>query len=160
MANYVYVENGEIKSYYDSLPKSWSTYSNFDALSSNLDFLKTLGWYAIVKTMPAYDEGSQKLSNCRYTFDGQTVSEEWDIVSIDPPIRADPLLRLRNERNRRLDECDWTQFADVQAVKSDEWKLAWKEYRQKLRDFPSLYENDPSTARNFRLINWPTKPNE
>lgn len=44
---------------------------------------------------------------------------------------------LKHERNRLLSLCDWTQLSDV--VLSDEAKQAWGQYRQQLRDLPSLY---------------------
>lgn len=41
---------------------------------------------------------------------------------------------IRNIRNQKLSECDWTQLADVPL--SDEMKTAWQMYRQALRDLP------------------------
>jgi hypothetical protein len=52
---------------------------------------------------------------------------------------------IRQERNRRLSDCDWTQVPDSPADKQ-----AWITYRQQLRDLPT--QPDPFN------INWPTKP--
>ena len=53
---------------------------------------------------------------------------------------------VRDDRDRRLRETDWTQGADVpNAIKS-----AWTSYRQALRDVPT--QSDPNN------ITWPTKP--
>ena len=39
---------------------------------------------------------------------------------------------VREDRNKRLADCDWTQLADSQVDKS-----AWATYRQALRDVPT-----------------------
>jgi hypothetical protein len=54
--------------------------------------------------------------------------------------------RLRDERNRLLRLCDWTQTVD-----SPVDQKAWAAYRQKLRDLPQKTE-DPAEAR------WPKPP--
>lgn len=58
-------------------------------------------------------------------------------------------LFLRNRRDSLLAQSDWTQYPDV--TMSDDKKLAWKTYRQALRDLPFLTE-DPSNPE------WPVKP--
>ena len=58
-----------------------------------------------------------------------------------------PMKILRDERNRRLQECDWTQGDDVPtAIKS-----AWTTYRQALRDITDTYTS-------LDTVVWPTKP--
>jgi hypothetical protein len=57
---------------------------------------------------------------------------------------------IRQERDKRLAECDWTQVVDVplSAEKKEEWRV----YRQQLRDFIS-------TITEVGVeINWPNKP--
>lgn len=54
--------------------------------------------------------------------------------------------RVRDDRKRRLADCDWTQLAD-----SPVDKAAWATYRQALRDVPAQ-AGFPWT------INWPTQP--
>ena len=69
---------------------------------------------------------------------------------------AEPMRLLREERFRRLAECDWTQGADV----PNSIKTAWQTYRQQLRDLPAsaspkldeFYELDLSS------VTWPTEP--
>ena len=53
---------------------------------------------------------------------------------------------IRNNRNQRLKDCDWTQLADSPVDKS-----AWATYRQALRDIPDQ-SGFPWT------ITWPTQP--
>lgn len=56
---------------------------------------------------------------------------------------------VRQERDRRLAECDWTQVSDVPLT--EEKKNEWILYRQLLR-------NLPSTIIDISPINWPLKP--
>ena len=62
-------------------------------------------------------------------------------------MRAAQFRRLRCERDRLLGETDWTQGADV----PDAIKSKYTEYRQQLRDLPSV-TNNPKTPI------WPEKP--
>jgi len=54
---------------------------------------------------------------------------------------------LRQQRDRKLAETDWTQGADV----PDEIKNAYTSYRQALRDITNTYNNP-------RTVVWPDKP--
>jgi hypothetical protein len=55
----------------------------------------------------------------------------------------------REERNRKLTECDWTILTDSPLTTSK--KTAWKTYRQALRDITSG-DNFPHS------ITWPSQP--
>ena len=65
-----------------------------------------------------------------------------------------PIKRLREERNQKLVDSDWTQNRDVTLANDSDWKT----YRQALRDLPSTAE--PQLDENGQLTNvtWPTKP--
>lgn len=54
--------------------------------------------------------------------------------------------QIRQDRNRRLSECDWTQVAD-----SPVDKAAWATYRQALRDITAQ-------AGFPWSVEWPTQP--
>ena len=64
-------------------------------------------------------------------------------------IDAQPLKELRQERNKRLAECDWvvTRATSTDTPVPDEWKT----YMQALRDLPSNTE-DPANPV------WPVAP--
>ena len=64
-------------------------------------------------------------------------------------IAAQPMKRLRSERNQLLLFSDWTQRPG--GPLSDEKKAEWAAYMQELRDLPQNTE-DPSNPV------WPTKP--
>lgn len=57
---------------------------------------------------------------------------------------------VRNQRNAMLADCDWTQVTD--APLTDQQKLSWKKYRQKLRDITT------TITRYDQNVIWPTKP--
>jgi hypothetical protein len=57
---------------------------------------------------------------------------------------------VRQERDKRLAECDWTQ--NIDSPLSGEKKAEWQTYRQGLRDIISTITN------TIDVINWPIKP--
>jgi hypothetical protein len=54
------------------------------------------------------------------------------------------LMDARVKRDRALMESDWTQLSS--SPLSDAKKAEWETYRQALRDFPSVVENDLEAA--------------
>ncbi len=65
------------------------------------------------------------------------------------------MLDLRSRRDNLLRESDWTQLADIQSLKSDDWKSSWQTYRQWLRDLPEIYSNPPfDTVMDSNQIDW------
>ena len=75
------------------------------------------------------------------------VTETQIIEKANELFELEPMRLLREERNRKLAETDWTQSRDV-TLSNDN---AWKTYRQTLRDLPA----NTSDPRN---PSWPTKP--
>ena len=65
---------------------------------------------------------------------------------------AEPMKRLRQERNRRLQETDWMANSDVTMTND------WRTYRQALRDLPSTAEPQLDEQGNLTNVTWPTKP--
>ena len=68
---------------------------------------------------------------------------------------AEPMRRLRQERNRLLVESDWMAYPDSPTM-SD----AWKTYRQALRDLPASTTPvlDDNAPIGITSVTWPTKP--
>ena len=68
---------------------------------------------------------------------------------------AEPMRRLREERDRLPAETDWMSNPDSPAI-SD----AWKTYRQSLRDLPASTTPviDNTSMCGITSITWPTKP--
>ena len=72
---------------------------------------------------------------------------------------AEPFKQLRDERNKRLAECDWivTKNAEYGYNISKEWRA----YRQALRDLPSItYKPELDEYGDLKMdsVAWPTPP--
>ena len=71
----------------------------------------------------------------------------------------EPMRCVREIRNWYLQQTDWTQGADIRALRGAEWCAAWDAYRQQLRDItssgvtPIIDEMGVVTG-----INWPAQP--
>ena len=90
--------------------------------------------------------------------DPSTFGVTWDQVKTkyDELVSAEPLKILREERNKRLAETDWTQGRDVTLSNDADWKT----YRQALRDLPSKTtpKLDSYGELDMSSVTWPTKP--
>ena len=64
------------------------------------------------------------------------------------------LSEVREERNKKLIETDWTQGADV----PDNIKNPYQTYRQALRDFPTDSSKWTMDDNGMLSIDWPSKP--
>lgn len=81
--------------------------------------------------------------------------EEEEVRPLTPSEQADKALAdkmsdMRDVRNRRLADCDWTQHRDSPLTEAQQ--DAWATYRQALRDMPEA-------ADPFDPL-WPTPPGE
>lgn len=62
---------------------------------------------------------------------------------------ADKWANIKAERNRLLQECDWTQVKDI--VMTEAEITAWQDYRQALRDIPQDFSSPD-------LVYFPARP--
>lgn len=76
--------------------------------------------------------------------------ETLEIEAITPVNTTEHWMRQR--RNAKLFESDWTQASDSPLTVTK--KAEWATYRQQLRDLPSSYSNPTSKDD----ITWPTPP--
>jgi len=65
-----------------------------------------------------------------------------------------PMRLLREERNQKLVETDWTQNRDVTLSNDSDWQT----YRQSLRDLPSTASPELDENGQLSNVTWPTKP--
>ena len=93
--------------------------------------------------------------------EGLTLPTEEEIQSKLTELRfAQPLKELREERNQKLSETDWTQYRDVSLSNDSDWQT----YRQSLRDLPQNFSPiiDIITEDGYPIVkeqtNWPEKP--
>ena len=73
---------------------------------------------------------------------------------------AEPMRLLRQQRNQKLSETDWTQYRDVSLSNDSDWQT----YRQSLRDLPQNFSPiiDIITEDGYSIVkeqtDWPEKP--
>jgi len=91
--------------------------------------------------------------NANATWTESEVLANWQQIKneadgILPPEVVTAQLRtvVRNERDRRLAACDWTQLPDAKVDQA-----AWATYRQALRDMPNNTKDPANPA-------WPVEP--
>jgi hypothetical protein len=135
-----------------------------------LPFLKSLGWYPVIKQVKEYNNANYYISNYEYQIDGNQVLEipilsekQIEIVEVIETVdfatqKEQFMIALRNERNKKLLESDWTQLADVQSVLDEEIKNHWIVYRQALRDITENYISNDIV--NIYSVNWPSLQQE
>ena len=94
-------------------------------------------WLDKIQTMPTEDEINAK------------------IVELNA---QEPFRLLREERNKRIAETDWTQLKDIDLDIIRE--RDWKNYRQALRDLPakSNPKLDDYGGLDMSSVTWPDKP--
>ena len=94
-------------------------------------------WLDKIQTMPTEDEINAK------------------IVELNA---QEPFRLLREERNKRIAETDWTQLKDIDLDIIRERN--WKNYRQALRDLPA--KSNPKLNEygdlDMTSVSWPDKP--
>lgn len=159
MANFVLVENNKIIEQHDLLPKDWRHVSGLRMLKDNEEMLNSLGWYTVSKVPVDYDSSLYHVTSYEYKFENNTAYEIPILTPVEPVPEENVFLleleRIRSQRDKLLMETDWTQLADVQSLHDNNWKTAWANYRQQLRDLPNLC----STGQiNIYEVIWPIKP--
>jgi hypothetical protein len=84
-----------------------------------------------------------------YEFEAEDYNVTWNEETRRWEVRfkVDLWEEFRKERNRRLQESDWTQCLDVRMINDSEWK----EYRENLRNLPQI-------TTNPKKPNWPIQP--
>jgi hypothetical protein len=119
-----------------------------ESLAPNSDYVifgdeySGIEWRDTVNTKPTEEEVNKKIADLQ--------AEE-------------PMIQLRDERNRRLAQTDWTQLPDTlinDAVDYIPLEQAWKDYRQQLRDLPSKSNPklDSFGELDMTSVTWPTPP--
>ena len=88
------------------------------------------------------------------------VTETQIIEKANELFALEPMRLLRQERNQRLQETDWTQYRDVSLSNDSDWQT----YRQSLRDLPQNFSPiiDIITEDGYPIVkeqtDWPEKP--
>ena len=151
---YAHVKDGGVD-YLGELPKNWDNVSNLHLSNGDDAYLKTIGWLTLVETnvTPTYNQ----------VFDTDVITVEADRVTLVHRVRdmtAEEIAGrdeqymedLREQRNQKLLDSDWTQAPDHSSPLSNAKKTKWATYRQSLR-------NLPATADMTKWPEvWPTEP--
>ena len=98
-------------------------------------------------------------SGLEWKDENQTKPTEEEINAKVVELEAEePFKLLREERNKKLAETDWTQLKDIDLDIIRE--RDWKNYRQALRDLPSKSNPKLDSFGNLDMssITWPGKP--
>lgn len=134
--------------------RAWKVERVEDAERPTDEYLAWSGYYGFIGTpMPEFDRATEKVVEADWVRDDveRTFTQAWNVVALDEAEKAaveeSEWERLRQERNARLFESDWTQVADA----PPDTKQAYVVYRQELRDLPENTE-DP-----FNPV-WPEEP--
>ena len=152
---YAHVKDDGSVDYLGGLPKSWGNVSNLHLSNGDDAFLKTLGWLPLVETnvTPAVNQ----------TFEKDVVTVEEDRVLLIHRARdmtaaeiadreSSHMNNLRELRNQKLVDSDWTHASDHPSPVAAAKKTEWETYRQALRDLPEIA--DPT----IWPPSWPTEP--
>jgi len=108
------------------------------------ELLASLGLYYVEGTVyPNYDLHTQTVrEEMPILVDGK-YQQNFLVIDLTADTAA---LNIRQERDKKITESDWTQLTD-----SPVDKVAWAEYRQALRDIPS--------QQGFPFaVSWPVPP--
>ena len=151
---HAHVKDGSVD-YMGTLPKSWGNVSNLHLSNGNDAYLKTLGWLPLVET--------NVTPGVNQTFDTDVITAEEDRVTLVHRVRdmtaeemaerdASHMNSLREQRNQKLVDSDWTQAPDYPSSLADAKKAEWATHRQSLRDLPATA--DMSAWPDV----WPTEP--
>jgi hypothetical protein len=160
MANWAYVDDNKITELCDFLPSSWKNVSGLNLSYDNLPFLKSLGWYPVVKQNDSYDDVNYFINSYDYEIRENDVYATY--ILSEKPYEPSPsqeelknkfMEELRKERNKRLLESDWTQLLDVQVKFDNTTKLHWIQYRQQLRDITDVYNS--VDIFDLNQVQWP-----
>lgn len=139
----------------DDSPLSWRTDSGERPTD---EYLAWAGYYEFIDAQdPVYDQNTHKLSTPEVSdfivnSVTKTVTRQKTAVALSSAeleeLRSQRLSQIRDIRNQRLADSDWTQAADI----SESVRTEWATYRQNLRDL-ILSVGDP-----LQFNSWPTPP--
>ena len=153
---YAHVKEDGSVDYLGGLPKSWGNVSNLHLSDGDDAYLKTLGWLPLVEV-----EITPTATQC---WDKDLITVESDKVILTHRGRdmtekeiADnnngKMITLREERDEKLMNSDWTQASDHSSPLADSKKTEWATYRQSMRDLPATAD-----MTKWPEITWPTEP--
>ena len=154
---YAHVKEDGSVDYLGVLPKKWGAVSGLNLSEGKDEYLKTIGWFPLVET--------NVTPTANQIFDTDVITVEADRVTLVHRVREmtpeektardeSHMGHLREARNQKLLDSDWTQASDHSFPLPDAKKSEWAIYRQSLRDLPAT--TDMTTWPDG--FSWPTEP--
>jgi hypothetical protein len=147
------IENGAVKAYPYSLAQLKKACRNVSfPRNASDEALQQFGMFRVFFTAQPELTNTQVLEEDQPIFssEDQRWTQVWrvrDMTAEEVQQRDDnKASEIRNERDEKLVESDWTQLEDAPVS-----KIAWATYRQALRDVPE------QTGFPWE-VTWPTKP--
>lgn len=171
MTTWGYVSNETVVEVHDALPTNWRNISNFYLLQDKPQELLALSWYPVVNITQPCNPLTETYGAVEYSFDAnqQVILQHAPIIPSPQPItqeevfqheRQSFLSQLQEQRQIRLQQCDWTRLDDVQSEHTPEWNNNWLEYRRQLRAIVDVYSNPPyEMMTDINQVTWPELPN-
>lgn len=112
--------------------------------------LPELGYAVVTATPQPITNYMQNVVETAPTKSDKGYQQTWEVLEATPAEIAERTVAeassIRNQRNRRLADCDWTQLADAPVDAA-----VWASYRQELRDI----SNQAGFPWN---VQWPQQP--
>ena len=87
MANYAYVQNNIPIEFYDLLPRCWKNISGLNNIKDE-EYLKSIGWYKIIKNEINYDDSRERIISYNYIFENNNVYEIPILEKFEPVIQT------------------------------------------------------------------------
>lgn len=148
---YALIQNGQVARYpysatdlrLDNRQTSWPSGQLPD------DLLASFGVLPVHGQPPAHDTSAQTVDELAPVFNAATNRWErrWSVRAYNQQERDQKAVQVRELRNQRLSETDWTQLSDTPG----QTRAAYVQYRQDLRNVPQ------QAGFPFSVI-WPTPP--
>lgn len=148
---YVKIQNGAVVQYPYSVLQLQNENPN-TTFPETKEMLESMGCFHVVATgQPPYDHTQDCVELTPvYNAAEQQWEQAWQVVTVSQQEldsrTAAEAVAVRQERNKRLAVCDWTQLADASVD-----NLQWAIYRQALRDVPQ------QAGFPWEVV-WPTAP--
>lgn len=146
------IENSAVKKYPYTLGEVRKANPNTSLPNNASDAtLESFSVYRVFfTTPPEHDAATQVIEEGTPVFNADRWEQVWavrDLTAEELQARSDAqAATVREERNQRLKDTDWTQVADAPVDKA-----AWATHRQALRNIPDQ-PGFPWT------VNWPVEP--
>lgn len=148
--SYLKTSTGDYPLSADDIKKSYPNTSFPGDLAGFEVCIARLGYVKVAEVQPPFIDHTQNIREVAPIESEEGYKQGWLIENASPAEiaarTAEQAGQMREERNRRLADCDWTQLSDS-PVSATGWGL----YRQALRDVP-LQDGFPWA------VQWPASP--